>query len=154
MTMKEAKITKPYTPEEIEALLEAVQEGVYPNHDALRDRAFICIMLAAGLRLSEALGLTTDNIDWAENRLAFRDAKSGNERQVAVDDDAGQALREYVGERQGVVFLGEADAPLTQDEARQLVQHIAQTAGVTGAMVGRFRLTMLTRFVEGRTPTN
>jgi site-specific recombinase XerD len=65
-----------YATSELEALLTAPTQP--------RDRAFLMTVYAAGLRLSEAIGLQTTDIDRARMQLRVRHGKGANYAKVVV----------------------------------------------------------------------
>jgi integrase/recombinase XerD len=82
--------------EEVEQLLGATQpDGLL----ALRDRAFLELLYASGLRVSEATGLDRDDL-YAGGFVRVI-GKGDKERLVPVGDIALQAIAEYLAERDG-----------------------------------------------------
>ena len=131
--------------EQVEALLEAAG----PAHAgpgaarALRDRAFVELLYAAGLRVSEALGLDRDDLALDAGTVRVI-GKGDKERVVPVGEVALDWLRRYLDEvrpawleagrdrldlrRGGPVFLTERGARLAFHQER----HHAVVAGPRG----------------------
>jgi integrase len=85
-----------YTPEEVGALMHAASElgSIHP----LR-RATFCTVVGlldcTGLRISEALGLHEQDIDWSAGVLTIRDTKGGHSRLVPVHASTLEGLERY-----------------------------------------------------------
>jgi integrase/recombinase XerC len=79
--------------EEAAALVEAPQRTGGPL--ALRDRAFLELLYASGLRVSELTGLDVSHVDLAE-RLVRVLGKRRKERIVPFGSSAAEALRRYL----------------------------------------------------------
>jgi integrase len=85
-----------YTPEEVEALLEAASElgRIHPlRHWTFR--AVVGLLDCTGLRISEALSLSDRDIDWSAGVLTIRHAKGGHSRLVPVHASTVEALDRY-----------------------------------------------------------
>ena len=94
------------TVEEVERLLETQSDATPAG---LRDRALLELLYAAGLRISEALGLDREDID-LEGGLVRVIGKGDRERQVPVGEIAVDWVRRYVGEvRPGWLEAGRSD---------------------------------------------
>jgi len=61
-----------------------------------RDRALVGLLLGAGLRLSEALGLRLGDMDWGGKQVFVRRAKGGRQRYAMAPDVAWAALKAYL----------------------------------------------------------
>jgi integrase/recombinase XerD len=79
-----------------------------------RDRALVGLLVGAGLRLSEALGLRLGDLDWGGKRVFVRRGKGGHQRYAMAADPAWAALKAYLeDERPEPVADGSAaDAPV------------------------------------------
>jgi integrase/recombinase XerC len=94
--------------EEVAALVEAPAAASAPL--ALRDRAFLELLYASGLRVSELTGLAIADVDLAE-RLVRVLGKRRKERIVPFGTAAAEALRRYVAEgRPALAAQGSGDA--------------------------------------------
>ena len=102
----EQKVIQPYTPEEVQALLEICDpETAF----GCRNRAIILLLLDTGIRASELLQLTLADIQWADHRVHIRWGKGRKQRVVPLGDRPAAAVRDYIdrfrGEEVGCVFL-------------------------------------------------
>lgn len=77
-----------------EALLEAPDEGAFPE----RDRALFELLYATGLRVSEVAGLDVEDVDFS-SRLVRVLGKGDRERLVPFGEPAGEALHDYLPRR-------------------------------------------------------
>ena len=107
----EQKVIQPYTPEEVQALLEICDpETAF----GCRNRAIILLLLDTGIRASELLQLTLADIQWADHRVHIRWGKGRKQRVVPLGDRPAAAVRDYIdrfrGEEVGCVFLSSARA--------------------------------------------
>lgn len=100
-----------------------------------RDRLLFELLYGCGLRISEAVGLNTDDIDRSERWLRVR-GKGKKERQVPYGSKAAEALEAYLADRpvpadkSRALFLNHHGARITDRGARGIVQFYA--ANVTG----------------------
>jgi integrase/recombinase XerD len=121
--------------EQVEALLGAVA-GDDPR--ALRDRALLETLYAAGLRVSEATALDVDDIDLEDGAVrAF--GKGSKERLVPLGRSARQALESWLvrgrpslaGPRSGpALFLNARGTRLTRQGCWKILRHHARHAGL------------------------
>src|SRR5512143_166027 len=88
--------------EEVAALVEAPAE---PLPLQLRDRAFLELLYASGLRVSELTGLDLDDLDLSQ-RLVRVLGKRSKERIVPFGRSADAALRRYLDEARPVLAAG------------------------------------------------
>jgi integrase/recombinase XerC len=88
--------------EEVAALVESPQLAVPLE---LRDRAFLELLYASGLRVSELTGLDLRSIDLAE-RLVRVLGKRSKERIVPLGTSAAEAVRRYLDEARPVLAAG------------------------------------------------
>lgn len=61
-----------------------------------RDTALLSLMLNTGIRVSECVGIDLDDIDWKNKRLLVHRKGGGNDPDVFLNDDAIQALQDYI----------------------------------------------------------
>lgn len=61
-----------------------------------RDRALVGLLVGAGLRLSEALGLRLADLDWGGKQVFVRRGKGGRQRYAMVPDPTWSALKVYL----------------------------------------------------------
>lgn len=125
---------------EVEALLAA------PDTDApagLRDRTMLELMYAAGLRVSELVGLPATALNLRQGALRVS-GKGGRERLLPLGDEARHWLERYLAEARPVLagraaspwlFVAPGGAPLTRQAFWALVKACAAVAGIDPARV-------------------
>jgi integrase/recombinase XerD len=128
-------LPKALTVEEVEALLGAVA-GDEPQ--ALRDRALLELLYAAGLRVSEATALDVDDVD-LDDGLVRAFGKGARERLVPVGRSARAATQAWLVRgrpalarpRSGpALFLNLRGSRLTRQGCWKLLRHHAARAGL------------------------
>lgn len=90
-----------YDPEEITALIDATKQernqgGPFWNQTLA---VLIGLLAASGLRISEALRLTVDDVDFTVGTLHIRESKNVALRIVPLHESTIRALRDYVQQR-------------------------------------------------------
>jgi len=130
-----SSLPKALSIEQVEALLGAVA-GDDPR--AMRDRALLETLYAAGLRVSEATALDVDDVDLDDGTVrAF--GKGSKERQVPLGRSARQALTSYLvrgrpalaGPRSGpALFLNARGTRLTRQGCWKILRRHARHAGL------------------------
>jgi integrase/recombinase XerC len=116
----------------------AVMEGqVVPGALGLRDLALVEVLYGSGLRVSEALSLTTDDVRTDRGFVRVR-GKGNKERLAPLSEAARERLVEYLRLRhemvpdpaQEALFVGVRGGPLTRREAQRVVARLAAGAGI------------------------
>jgi integrase/recombinase XerD len=140
---------------EVEALLEAAPD--------LRARALLELLYAAGLRVSEALGLDREDFS-TDGGFVRVIGKGDKERLVPVGDVALDWLARWLVEarpaliglahvepvRGGPLFLGDRGGRLARQQAFAIVKHAARTAGLPEAISPHtLRHSFATHLLEG-----
>lgn len=126
-----------------EALLEACDEGMWPE----RERALFELLYATGLRVSEAASLDLEDVDLAA-RLLRVIGKGSRERIVPFGEPAADALRDYLSSRSALVatrdraadrdsggeplFLNTRGGRLTTRSMARLLKRRLRAAGLPG----------------------
>ena len=122
------------SPEDVESLLEA------PNlakADEIRDKAMLEIMYASGLRVSELLNLTLNNIN-AQKSIIRLIGKGSKERIVPIGDFALEYLNKYItgprsknpGRKTKYIFLNKFGKPISRQYFFLMVKEYATRAGI------------------------
>lgn len=144
-------------PGEIENLIEAPVAGEGPL--ALRDRAILELLYAAGLRVSELVGLDWRAIDLSARVLRVV-GKGRKERMVPFGRPAADALRAWLevwemvragkgGEDEEPVFLNHAGGRLTDRSVRRVIDRwVEQAAVAKGVHPHTLRHTFATHLLE------
>lgn len=88
-----AKIPSAYSPEEIQAILKAVDRE---NPQGKRDYAILLLAARLGLRVGDIRELRFENICWATSEIRFVQSKTGNEVVLPLSNELGWAIIDYV----------------------------------------------------------
>ncbi|MCS7015185.1 MAG: tyrosine recombinase XerC [Gemmatales bacterium] len=116
----------------------------YPHRQgrlAARDRALLEVLYSAGLRVSELVGLTLEDIDLEGGTVMVR-GKGKKERLAILGPAAQRAVRDWLEERgqllarlgrqSAALFLNKNATPLTDRGVRHLVRKYSVQAAVPG----------------------
>jgi integrase len=87
-----------YSSADVLALMEAADSARFAL-TAATCRTIIGLLAVTGMRISEALGLDNDDVDWERGVLIVRHSKFERSRQVPLHDSTVDALRAYVAVR-------------------------------------------------------
>jgi integrase/recombinase XerD len=154
------RLPEPLAVEEVDALLAA------PDNDSpsgVRDRALLELLYAAGLRISEALGLDRQDLSLDEAQVRVI-GKGDRERLVPIGEVAVTAVARYVDEvrpewlakaaadapRGGPLFLTPRGRRLGRMAAWRLIRQAALRAGVHGHVTPHtLRHSFATHLLEG-----
>ncbi|PKN38084.1 MAG: hypothetical protein CVU63_16010, partial [Deltaproteobacteria bacterium HGW-Deltaproteobacteria-20] len=121
--------------EEVDRLLDAPEEATVRG---LRDRAMLRLMYAAGLRVSELVGLRVGAVDFRAGVVKVT-GKGGKARLVPVGEIALDAVQKYfedgrpqqATEHDTVLFLSPRGGALTRQGFWKLVVRYARGVGIT-----------------------
>lgn len=121
--------------EEVDRLLDAPEESTVRG---LRDRAMLRLMYAAGLRVSELVGLRVGAVDFRAGVVKVT-GKGGKARLVPVGEVALDAVQKYfeegrphqATEHDTVLFLSPRGGALTRQGFWKLVVRYARGVGIT-----------------------
>ncbi len=124
------------TPEEIRSIIECPDITVPLGQ---RDRAFLELLYASGLRVSELVGLDLGNLDIDSRELRVW-GKGAKERVVLMGEPAAQALSNYIKDGRAkllegcrntsAVFLNHLGKPLRARGVQLIIAGYAQRAGI------------------------
>lgn len=135
--------------ESVEALLAA--PGPLENPLAVRDRALLELLYGTGARISEAVGLSVDDVDLggggSGGGSVLLSGKGGKERRVPLGSYAARAIGDYLvrsrpglaagatgaqqaGARAGALFLNARGGRLSRQSAWSVLRSAAQKAGL------------------------
>ena len=120
----------------------------------LRDRAIICFLLSSGCRISEAMQLNRNDIDFANKEVVVW-GKGSKERTVYIDDIAAATLKDYLASRKDdsiALFHSRSSDRLTDDGAREMLKRIEKRTGVPNIHPHRFRRTLATELSKKGMP--
>lgn len=120
-------------PDEVDRLLVACGDG----YAGLRNRALISLMVATGVRISEALAIEARDLDLEHRRLHVRRGKGGKERHVWIHPDGLEPVhrwrdtRRVLGfGRRAPVFCSLRGSMICSSYVRRLMPRLAERAGV------------------------
>jgi len=142
-------LPRPLDSEEITGFLRSLRRH--------RDRAMVLLMLLAGLRKSEVLGLTVKDIDFGLRNVWIRYPKGGRPRVVAVSEIVLQALLCYLNEERPrsslpqlfLVLKGPRKGkPLSIMGLDEIIEYHREQANAPGLRCHRLRHTCFTRLRE------
>lgn len=116
---------------EVESILLATQQP--------RDRAFLMVVYACGLRLTEATALKVTDIDEPRMQLRVRNGKGGKDRVIPLSAVCYEELRAYwraqrlgkPGDKSPWLFLGTtADSPMSRSTGQAIYYRAVKRAKV------------------------
>jgi integrase/recombinase XerD len=121
----------------------------------LRDRAILELIYATGLRVSEAVGLTLNDLDMERGIVTCR-GKGGKQRFVPVGRSALKFVREYLkvrpelsGEKVSAqLFLKKGGGSVTRQDVWQLVKKYARTLELDGVSPHSLRHSFATHLMQ------
>jgi site-specific recombinase XerD len=148
-------LPKTLSPGEAERRIDAAK-GTQPR--SLRDQALVELLYGAGLRVSEAVGLTRTGVD-LDDRFVRVTGKGGKERVVPIGRHAAEAVRRYVSRgrpyldrrHRPELFLNAKGGPLTRAGAFLILRRLAEKAGLDPTRVHPhiLRHSFATHLLEG-----
>jgi integrase/recombinase XerD len=128
-----ARLPRFLSEEEMERLLAAPDIA---TDEGIRDRAMIELLYAAGLRVSELVGLKRADVNLDAGLVACH-GKGSKERRVPIGKSATHWLQQYTGVRARSrkthnphLFLNSLGAPLTRNVAWAMIKRHALHAGL------------------------
>ncbi len=128
------KLPQVLSPKDVEAILFQVKGD---DFYALRDRAVLETLYSSGLRVSEAVLLDIDNLDFKRGFIRLF-GKGGKERIVPIGKFALQALRDYLERGRAKIphletsalFINRRGERLSRQGIWKIVKKYAQKAGI------------------------
>lgn len=120
---------------EVEALLDAPEDA---DPLGLRDRAMLELLYACGLRVSELVGLTSDQVNLTQGVVRLM-GKGNKERLVPLGEEAVDWLQRYIDEgraelasdsRARELFITRRGAGMTRQAFWYRIRHYAVVAGI------------------------
>jgi integrase len=115
--------------EEVEALMKATgSAGRHPH----RDRTLILTMFRHGLRVSEAVGLKWDQVDFKAGSIHINRLKSGKPATHYLEGDELRALRRLRREyaKSPFIFVTERSGPPTRSTVNKLLSRAGRNAEI------------------------
>jgi integrase len=149
------KIVRPFSAEDIVRLLACSDPGTAAG---ARDRAIVLILLDTGVRCSELVQLTLDDLDLEAGRPRVLHGKGNKDRVVPFASCCREALEHYLALRRwepGPLFFAVAGSgtlrrgiPLQSNGLKQLLRRLGRQAGLSKVHAHRFRHTFATWAIE------
>jgi len=146
----ESKVVQTYTREEVQRMIAECPQKKFLGS---RNQAMISCLIDTGMRESELVGLTVDNVDFRGGAMKIR-GKGNKERIVHINEKARQALWKYMLLRdlkatraQTILFLSEEMRPITRRGLLSIIVKIGKDAGVK-ANVHKFRHSCAIEFLR------
>jgi integrase/recombinase XerD len=104
----------------------------------LRDRALLELIYSAGLRITEALSVELEDIDWQQGFIYVRNAKGGKPRCVPIGKTASEWLQKHIleGRRKletdcsSLLFLSRDGKQLSRQSAAAAIRAYTRSAGL------------------------
>ncbi|MXP09543.1 tyrosine recombinase XerC [Pseudoblastomonas halimionae] len=127
-------IPRPVTPDEAEGLAAEVASTAREDWQGLRDQAVLLLLYGAGLRISEALSLTGDDLPQAD-RLTIT-GKGSKQRVVPIMPIVRDAVEVYAEAcpheltKDGALFRGARGGPLGQGAVQKAVARARTALGL------------------------
>lgn len=127
-------------------------EALKDNAKSDRDMALIHFLDSTGVRVSEAISIDRDQIEWTNRTIIFYGTKGKAERQVIFSEECAYWLKKYLDSRTDnnpALFVGKIKPynRLTVSGAEFAIKELGKAAGIH-AHPHRFRRTMITRNVR------
>ena len=146
----ERPVIEVLTDSEVEIILQTFSK----SESGLRNRAFFCLLLDCGLRLSEAVGLKTDNINFEKGYIKVF-GKGRKERIVPVGLKVRRMMLSYVHKRRAAdlpehdkyFFLTKHRKPITIHAISSLMARLKKRTGIIRLHAHLFRHTFATNFL-------
>ena len=170
----EQKFIATFTPQEVDMLFAACEEGDPLKPDlrkalTSRNHAILSVLIDAGLRCSELIGLRLGDID-RDLRVLLVHRKGNKWQQVPMSREGFKALHEYLtkhrpyllkqdgktnSQKDDPVFLADDGKPLTVHGISMLFRRLKKRTGIEGKRVSphncrRYMATM--QLAHGRSP--
>lgn len=131
------KIINTFSAEQI-ARLSSICQQEYGN--GCRNLAMLLLMLDCGLRVSELVNISLEDVNLAEGYIKVRAGKGGKERTVPIGSFVQKMLWKYVShsrpqpvtDRVTRLFLSGDGLPLTKSGVQQMLRRCGKKAGLTG----------------------
>jgi integrase len=130
--MKGSNRRRYLTEGELVKLTKAARKGRYGQRDA----TLILLMARHGLRVTEAVDLRWDQIDFAKGHLHVKRLKGGLDSVHPIQGDELRALRELKREQEppsAFVFTSERSGPMTRSNVSKMIEATGERAGLPHA---------------------
>lgn len=128
-TNKELREREYLTQEEIDSLIQAIRKH---SRNALRDETLVTMMFRHGLRVSEAVNLKWEQVDFKEGLLHVSRIKNGKDSVHPIPGVELRLLRRLEREpnRQRYIFLSERKSPIKNNTVNDMFKLMGKHAGL------------------------
>ena len=118
------KIPNYLSHDEIQKLIENAK---FKKHELL-----IKLLYSSGLRVSEAVSLKVEDINFEEKTVKVISGKGDKQRITIISEKLLEDIKDYLGERnEGYLFVGiDGECPLSTKTAQKVIPLIAKKAGL------------------------
>jgi integrase len=128
-SVRQPKLPSTYTKKEIEKLIRSVERS---SANGKRNYAIILIAARLGLRASDICRLKFNNLNWHNNTIEIKQAKTGKELVLPLLPDIGNAIIDYLKygrpeSEEPYVFLTERP-PFEPFPSSNVITHVVQRA--------------------------
>lgn len=124
------------TEEEVSKLIESAGAKSEKDERGLRDRAILETFYSTGLRISEVVSLSTQDIDFISGTVKVF-GKGKKERLAPIGDTAIKSIRSYLAKRKkqnAALFLNKNGSRITARGVRNIVGKYIHLAGMRGGI--------------------
>lgn len=139
------------TEEEVAKLIESALPKDNRDELGLRNRAILETFYSSGLRISELVGLSLDDLDFISGIIKAK-GKGKKERVVPIGDVALTAIRKYLDQRKkqsNAVFLNKNGKRISTRGVRDVVEKYLKSAGIQrGVSPHTFRHSFATHLLD------
>lgn len=134
--------------EELERVRDACRKPI--------ERLLVEVLYSSGVRVSEAVALDWDDIDWDGKRMLVRDGKGGKSRIVPLSTRAVMLLRDYRRTRtddEPWVFRSQFQRRMSKHAVQRRMRILGERAGLRERLTPhRLRHTLATHLLAGGAP--
>ncbi|MCS7231621.1 MAG: tyrosine-type recombinase/integrase [Elusimicrobiota bacterium] len=154
--IKSPKLPKQYpyvlSDEDIHKLIKACNKNLW---EGFRNYVIIILILDTGIRLSELINLTLQDINWAKKSIFIRNGKGGKDREVYMGRTLARELNKWIKMRgffpyEERVFITRQGYPLNKRMVDKIFQRLSEKAGIKNVRCSphTLRHTFATNFIR------
>ena len=120
---KEKKLPSVLSPEEVKSLIDVTEH--------LKSRLILKMLYSSGLRVSELVNLTPNNLDFQQNIGWVRKGKGSKDRIFKIAESLSRQLQKYIVKNPGkYVFPGTNSKPMSTRNVQLLIKTAAKKANI------------------------
>ena len=133
----QVKIVDTFSHEQVTRLIGMCRTS---DDSGYRNLAIILLLLDSGIRISELVNISVDDINLADGYIKIRKAKGNKERLVPIGSLVQKSLWKYINsyrpqpvtENVTRLFLSKYGIPLTKSGIQQMLRRYGRRVGITG----------------------